>query len=274
VFNVCYTRPHAFDERDLRLFQSLVQRACLAIENAHLYENAQELAVIKERNRLARDLHDSVKQKTFAALAQIGASRRVVASQPERAQGYMEEAENLVHDVLQELVALIQEMYPLNLQERGLEQSLRAYAIQWSRQTGIQVKFSTHGEEHLPSASLQVFYRVFQESMANIARHSQAQQVEIDINFEGNSSDAGMNPSKGSGISGVAYMKISDNGCGFNPQQIQAGMGLLSMHERVENLAGKLHISSCPDQGTCVEVFLPGAADKILKEDISTNVKV
>ena len=72
-------------------------RARLAIENARLYENAQELAAIKERNRLARDLHDSVKQKTFAALAQIGASRRLVTSQPERARAYIDEAENLVH---------------------------------------------------------------------------------------------------------------------------------------------------------------------------------
>jgi ligand-binding sensor domain-containing protein/signal transduction histidine kinase len=273
VFNVCYTRPHAFDQRDLRLFQALVQRACLAIENARLYENAQELAVIKERNRLARDLHDSVKQKTFAALAQIGASRRVVASQPERAQGYMEEAENLVHDVLQELVTLIQEMYPLNLQERGLEQALRAYTVQWARQTGIQVKFSTRGEEHLPATSLQAFYRVFQEAMANVARHSQAQRVEIDINFDGKFAAVDMITQNGSAISGAAYMKISDNGCGFDPLKIQAGIGLLSMQERVENIGGKLLICSSPGHGACVEVFLPGPADGMLKEDMVTLVK-
>ena len=263
MFSVCYTRPQAFEERDLRLFQALVQRACLAIENARLYENAQELAVIKERNRLARDLHDSVKQKTFAALAQIGASRRLVGTQPERAEGYMEEAENLVHDVLQELITLIQEMYPLNLQERGLEQTLRAYTVQWERQTGIQVEFSAYGEENLPTTSAQAFYRVFQEALANIARHSHADHVEIVLCFNGEISDVNSIALTGLKRPGVASMKISDNGCGFDSARVQAGMGLISMHERVENLGGKLHIHSCPGEGTYVEVILPGALDVI-----------
>jgi signal transduction histidine kinase len=266
IFNVCYTRPQAFEDRDMRLFQALVQRACLAIENACLYENAQELAVIKERNRLARDLHDSVKQKTFAALAQIGASRRLVTSQPERAEGYMEEAENLVHDVLQELVTLIREMYPLNLQEQGLEQALRTYASQWSRQTGIKVDFSESGEERVPSTSAQAFYRIFQEALANVARHSQADCVKVVLCFNDEIYNTDDQAWSGICLPGTASMKVLDNGCGFDPEKIQVGMGLLSMQERVENLAGKLNIHSFPGEGTCVEVILPGAPDVYYKE--------
>jgi signal transduction histidine kinase len=263
VFIVCFTCADAFEERDLRLFQTMVQRACLAIENARLYENAQELAVIKERNRLARDLHDSVKQKTFAALAQIGASRRLVTSQPERAEGYMVEAENLVHDVLQELVTLIQEMYPLSLQEQGLEQTLRTYASQWSRQTDIKVEFSVSGEERVPTKSAQAFYRIFQETLANVARHSHADRVSVILCF-----DNIINIKKNKALEedqcpGEVFMKISDNGCGFDIEKVKAGMGLLSMEERVENLSGKLYIHSCPGEGTCVEVILPGELDVI-----------
>jgi signal transduction histidine kinase len=257
VFTVCYTRPNAFEERDLRLFQAFVQRSCLAIENARLYENAQELAAIKERNRLARDLHDSVKQKTFAALAQIGASLRLVSNQPERAKGHIEEAETLVHDVLQELVTLIQEMYPVNLQERGFEQALRAYAERWARQTGIYVKFSVRGKGLLPTSHTQAIYRVFQEALANVARHSQADKVEIEINFNGDLSSASHLPPGITGKLVNVAMKISDNGCGFNLARVPAGMGLLSMQERVENLDGKFHIDSCPDKGTCLEAVLP-----------------
>jgi ligand-binding sensor domain-containing protein/signal transduction histidine kinase len=272
VFTVCYTHPNAFEDRDLRLFQALVQRACLAIENARLYENAQELAAIKERNRLARDLHDSVKQKTFAALAQIGASLRLVSNQPERAKSYMEEAETLVHDVLQELVTLIQEMYPVNLQGRDLEHTLRSYADQWARQTGILVNFYVHGKGQLPSAYAQAFYRVFQEALANVARHSQANRVEIEISFNGDLSAASHLPPGESDIPTSATMKISDNGCGFDLARVKAGIGLLSMHERVENLGGKLHIDSCPDQGTCIEVFLPRDAHEYRKQEQPVRV--
>lgn len=266
VFIAGFASPYTFDERDLRLFQTMVQRACLAIENARLYENAQELAVIKERNRLARDLHDSVKQKTFAALAQIGASRRLVTSQPERAEGYMVEAENLVHDVLQELVTLIQEMYPLNLQEQGLEKTLRTYASQWSRQTDIRVEFSVSGEERVSAKSAQAFYRIFQETLANIARHSHADCVSVVLCFR-DQFYYKKNKISGEGdCPGEIFMKISDNGCGFDTEKVQAGMGLLSMQERVENLAGRLFIHSCPGEGTCIEVILPGEPDVILVE--------
>ena len=265
IFIVCYTRPQAFEERDLRLFQALVQRACMAIENARLYENAQELAVIKERNRLARDLHDSVKQKTFAALAQIGASRQLISSQPGRAEGYMEQAETLVHDVLQELVTLIQELYPLNLQEQGLEQSLRKYASQWSQQTGIRVEFSAGGDGRMPTTSAWTLYRIFQEALANVARHSQADCVKVDIHFNDDWQDFGSKKMGEVYYPVAVSMRISDNGRGFDPAKVQTGMGLLSMQERVEGLAGRLDIQSCPGGGTCIEVILPGEPDVVYK---------
>jgi signal transduction histidine kinase len=250
VFNVCYTRPQAFGERDLRLFQALVQRASLAIENAQLYENAQELAVIKERNRLARDLHDSVKQKTFAALAQIGASRRLVIDQPERARSYMGEAENLVHDVLQELVTLIQEMYPLNLQENGLDEALRSYITQWSRQTGIKADLRLNGGKRLPHGTELALYRIFQEALANIARHSQAECVQIDLVFDGDAKGAASDLIADETV----HLVIRDDGCGFDSENVQAGVGLRSMRERVENLGGVLQINSHPGLGTNIEV--------------------
>jgi ligand-binding sensor domain-containing protein/signal transduction histidine kinase len=274
LFTVCYTHPNAFEERDLRLFQAFVQHACLAIENARLYENAQELAAIKERNRLARDLHDSVKQKTFAALAQIGTSLRLVSNQPERAKDHIEEAETLVHDVLQELVILIQEMYPVNLQERGFEQALRSYIDRWARQTGILVKFSVRGKVQLPSTHTQAFYRVFQEALANVARHSQAHRVEVELNFNEDLSATSQLPPAVTGKPFKVSMKISDDGCGFDLARVQAGMGLLSMQERVENLGGRLYIDSCPDRGTCLEVFLPVDGHEQRKNEQPANVIV
>ena len=272
VFNVCSTRSQAFGERDRRLFQALVQRACLAIENARLYENAQELAVIKERNRLARDLHDSVKQKTFAALLQIGASRRLATSQPERAQEYMEEAENLVHDVLQELATMIQEMYPLTLQERGLVDAMHAYATQWARQNGIQVDFYTHGEDRLPHITEQALYRVFQEALANIARHSQAKRVQLDLACCGDAGGASDEVVQGFGPGEGAYLRIIDDGCGFDPVNVQTGMGLRSMRERVESLGGMLHISSNPGGGTCIEVIIPGEQGVLFNKEAFTSL--
>jgi len=96
VFNASFDRPNAVTVEALRLFQSLAQRAALAIRNAQLYEQARDLAILEERNRLARDLHDSAKQKAFAALAQLGAVDILVRKDPLNALVHLSEAEGLV----------------------------------------------------------------------------------------------------------------------------------------------------------------------------------
>jgi ligand-binding sensor domain-containing protein/signal transduction histidine kinase len=241
VFIVGFRAARLPAEEVQRLFIALVQRAALSIENTRLFEQAKELAVVEERNRLARDLHDSAKQKAFAALAQLGTANGILQSDAGLAKSHMAEAENLVYEVIQELTFLIQELYPVALQEKGLATTLRDYVFEWENRNEILVDLNIRGERRAPLEIEQAIYRVIQEALANVARHSRATRVEIVLNCQDETID----------------LLVADNGSGFDTGQKPAGMGLRSIRERVEGIHGSLHIESVPGQGTRVHAQVP-----------------
>jgi NarL family two-component system sensor histidine kinase LiaS len=203
-----------------------------------LFEQTKELAIIEERNRLARDLHDSAKQKAFAALAQLGAVRGMMTRESGIAKSHLNEVEDLVYEVIQELTFLIQEMYPMALKEKGFITILREYLYEWESRNDIHVSLTVAQERRLPLEIEQALYRITQESLANIARHSHASQVSIELNYNGDSVD----------------MILSDNGCGFNLDQKPAGVGLRTMRERAVMIGGNIEIVSSPGNGTQIRV--------------------
>ncbi len=229
-------------EAHRRELEHEVQERTQEIE--HLFEQTKELAIIEERNRLARDLHDSAKQKAFAALAQIGTAGGIIQNNPKAAREHLNEAENLVYDVIQELTFLIQEMYPLALKEKGLGTSVREYLYEWENRTDIPVSVHIEGERRLPLKVEQALYRISQESLANVARHSHANKVEVAMDYGDE----------------TICLSISDNGCGFDPQQKPNGIGLRSIRERAESISGQVTIESTIGKGTCVNVIIPGKA--------------
>ncbi len=210
-------------------------------EIERLFEQTKELAVIEERNRLARDLHDSAKQKAFAALAQLGTARGVIQRDAKNAQSHVDEAENLVYEVIQELTFLIQEMYPLALEEKGLVTVLREYLYEWENRTEIQVNLKVAGERRLSLQIEQALYRIAQEGLANIARHSQATQVNINLDYS----------------NGTVHMSVSDNGRGFDLAHKPPGVGLRSMQERAKMIKGQMKIEANPGQGTHIQINVP-----------------
>ncbi|MBN1149224.1 MAG: GAF domain-containing protein [Anaerolineales bacterium] len=229
-----FSLPRAFSGEDIDLGRSFAEHAALAIANEQLRLRAKRVAVAAERNRLALELHDSAKQKAFAALAQLGAANGLIERQPQIAREHVLEAETLVHEVLQEMVALIQEMRPAALKEKGLAAALREYASEWSEQSGIAVELKVEdGQARSPEVE-QAFYRIAQEALANVARHSQARRVEILLAKD----------------SRLSRMSIVDDGCGFDPGRTGDGLGLRSMRERAEMHGGKLRLESAPGQGT------------------------
>src|SRR5690606_17875026 len=139
IFHVPYTRPNAFTKDAARLFTALVNRAALSIANMELFEQTKDLAVMEERNRLARDLHDSAKQKAFAALAQLGTVNGMSRNLPQELSPHLSEAETLIYEVIQELSFLIQEIYPIALQEKGLQTTLREYVFEWEHRNDAVV---------------------------------------------------------------------------------------------------------------------------------------
>lgn len=246
VFNVGFTKPNLLGDDTMRLFSALTHRASISIANMELFEQTKDLAVMEERNRLARDLHDSAKQKAFAALAQLGTARGILNGNGNTASLHLSEAENLVSDVIQELTFLIQEIYPIALQEKGLVTSLREYIFEWENRNDISVQFSSRYQWGLPLEVEQAIYRVSQEMLANIARHSRASRVEISLVYDGN----------------AVQLSVCDNGCGFDTNSKSHGMGLRSIRERVGSIHGTLQIESAPDHGTRLLVQVPTKSER------------
>jgi signal transduction histidine kinase len=215
-------------------------------ENQHLLEELQaahrqlaELAVAKERNRLARDLHDSAKQQAFALSAQLGAVRALLHRDPGGAEARLRQAEQMADLLRQELADLVMNLRPMPQGGQSLAQALQAHVEAWSRRSSVEAGLYIHGEQALPQPVEHALFRIAQEGLANVARHSGAQRAEVRLEF----SERGVS------------LTVQDNGRGFDPEHIKPGVGTQSMRERAEALpGGTLTIQSAPGNGTTVRV--------------------
>jgi signal transduction histidine kinase len=201
----------------------------------------EELAVIEERNRLARDLHDSIKQNVFATALLVGAARTYLPPDTGPAQTYLAEAEALAKQTRQELTAVIRELRPARLEDKGLAVVLRDYAEEWSRRMDIAVAMQVQGERVIALDSEEALFRVAQEALTNIAHHSGAAHVTIQLTWEG----------------AQVRLTIVDDGTGFDVARASGrGVGLASMRERMAAHDGTLTISSAAG-ATTVEATIP-----------------
>ncbi|MCL4263189.1 MAG: sensor histidine kinase [Anaerolineae bacterium] len=208
----------------------------MAEQLQNLLEARQELAAVEERNRLARDLHDSVKQQVFATTMQLAAARALLTSDARAAGQHLVEAEQLARQAQQELTGLIQELRPVALADRGLAEALQTYVADWGRQTQIEATVRVQGARPLPLPTEQTLFRVAQEALANVTRHSQARRVDLHLTF----SDT------------AVTLTIHDDGRGFVPEAANTGLGLASMRERMAVIDGRFTIHSTPGKGTTV----------------------
>lgn len=201
-----------------------------------LLETRQQLATLEERNRLARDLHDSVKQQVFAASMQLASSRTLLSrGDAEQAGKYLVEAQQLVQQTQQELTSLIRELRPAELDGQGLEAALREQVLRWSKQSEMVANLRVEGNCILPRNVEDALFRVAQEALANIARHSRATLVQLKLELS----------------TTQVSLSIVDNGQGFDSTRLNGrGVGLQSMRERMRAISGDLHLSSQPGQGT------------------------
>jgi len=157
------------------------------------------------------------------------------------AKAHLLEAENLVYDVLQELTFLIQEMYPMALKEKGLATTLREYVFEWKNRNDVMVNLEIENEERMSLETEQAVYRMIQEALANVARHSQADQVDISLIFNLK----------------TLTVRVEDNGQGFDSGSKPNGMGLRTITERAEEIGGQASIKSAAGKGTTIFIELP-----------------
>jgi NarL family two-component system sensor histidine kinase LiaS len=207
----------------------------MAEQLQNLLHTRQEVAILEERNRLARDLHDSVKQKAFGLAAQLGTIRHNLPEDIEAAMEHLEQAEQLTSQIRSELTGLIQELHPIDMHVQDFGQRLNSYLDEWSHRHGIRASLQLNIRSPLTPSQDKAYWMVLQEALSNIAQHSEATQVDVEFTRQGSRIE----------------LVIQDNGRGFNAEEvIGQGLGLLSMHERMEVLGGQLSIESIQGDGT------------------------
>jgi NarL family two-component system sensor histidine kinase LiaS len=219
----------------------------MAADLENLLQARGELATLEARNRFARDLHDSVKQQVFATSLQIAAARALIEKDTDSAESHLSQADELVRQAQKELNVLIQEMRPAALEGKGLATALREYVARWSDGAEIPADFRVQGEREVPLEAEQALFRVAQEAMANVARHSEARHAEIDLVYTRH----------------AVTLRVADDGRGFDPSRNPGGgFGLQSMRERLVRLGGHVNVESTPGKGTRVEGFCPLRQEK------------
>ncbi len=239
VFNVSFTHPHAFGGGEQRLFTALAQRAALVIEKAQLYEQAQESAVVEERSRLARELHDAVTQTLFSASLIAEALPPIWESDQNEGQRLLGEMRRLSRGALAEMRTLLLELRPAALAEASLGDLLRQLAEAIAGRKDVSVAVEVEGECTLPSAVHVSLYRIAQEALNNVVKHAHASQVTVGLLSGGERVE----------------LSITDDGRGFDPGCVLPDrLGLGIMRERAQAIGATLTIESAPAHGTRVTI--------------------
>lgn len=237
-------QPGGFAEAEVRLTAAFADQAALALENARLYQQAEQLAVMEERSRLARELHDSVTQSLYSLTLFAEAGRRAAeAGEKERELGYLTRLGQVSHQALKEMRLLVYELRTAALEKEGLVAALQRRLDAVEKRAGIQARLLVEETAELPTMVEEGLYRIAQEALNNILKHAEATSVVVRLKAN----------------SEQAELEVTDNGRAFeaaNPSN-SGGIGLTSMRERAERLDGSLTLISKPGEGTQVIARVP-----------------
>ncbi len=231
-----------FSGPDARVIKTLVEMIAVAIQNARLYQQARQLAVAEERNRLARELHDSVSQALYGIVLGANTSQALLkAKQYEQLDSAVGYVLSLAKAGLDEIRASIFDLRPVVLQDQGLIQAISSHANALQIRHGIRVQAALCAEPELPFQIKEEIYRIARESLHNIVKHAQATEVNVRLACTDEQIE----------------LHIEDNGVGFDPSKPYASLGLKSMRERVASLKGTITITSAPGAGTRIAAAIP-----------------
>jgi signal transduction histidine kinase len=235
VLRVDHGEPGYFDAERMRLLAAVAGQTALALQHAHTLQLNRDAAVTRERNRIARELHDAVSQTLFAAsLLASTLARNDRADDGTRQQART--LERLNRSALAEMRMMLFELRPEALENVRLAELLQQAVEALQGRSTVEVAFNFAAEPPLPAAQRIHVYRIAQEALSNVARHSGACHAQL----------SWLTPGPGRGV-----LRIADDGKGFDPQARQAGhFGLVHMQERAQALGARLKIDSAPGEGS------------------------
>jgi signal transduction histidine kinase len=244
TFVLYHNRVRRYRQSEIALGQTFADQAAIAIENARLHEESKRLAVSEERNRLARELHDSVAQSLSSIALISQALPRILQKDADYARERIERVTELARDAQAEMRAIILQLRPISLQEEGLARALAKLTETFQAREQIEVQLRVEGDRRLPLSIEEAMWRIAQEALNNVAKHAGASKVWVELRVE----------------PALAALTVADDGSGFQIEGAPAErttLGITSMRERAALLGGAIAITSLPDKGTTVDLQIP-----------------
>ncbi len=244
VMSAASDRAGAFDQSDEIILQTLANQASVAIENLRLHEQAKQVAILEERQRLGRELHDSVTQSLYGiALYSQAAAGHLARENYEQVDEFLGEINKTAQEALAEMRLLIYQLRPPVLEKEGLLTALQARLAAVEGRAGVKTELRTDLTMRLPPALEEGLYHIAQEALNNALKHAHARWVNVSLLQNGP----------------AVSLEIRDNGLGFEvANAYQEGkMGLSAMESHASELGGKLTIDSEPGKGTRIRVDVP-----------------
>lgn len=234
-----YRENEDFSQEQIELGMALANQAVLAIENARLLERAEDAAIASERNRLARDLHDAVTQTLFSASMIADVLPKIWDRNPDEGQHRLEELRQLTRGALSEMRTLLVELRPAALVDTDLGDLIGHQVNAFIARTRLNVDYQRNCPDNPPSEIKETFYRLTQEALNNIAKHANAETVQVWLEC----------------LPGNAKLVIEDDGLGFNLETSRTeGLGLGIMEERAQNVGAEFDMNSQIGRGTQIKI--------------------
>lgn len=244
-----YAKPRNFSPEEIELAVTYADQASLAIENARLIQQVKETAVLEERSRLARDLHDAVTQTLFSTTLTAEVLPRIWEKNPQEGQKKLEELRELTRGALAEMRTLLVELRPTAMQEAELNDLIRHLGNAFIARARIPLSLTIEGNRPLPLDVKVAFYRVAQEALHNIAKHAEATQAWLSLIY----TEDGL------------QLTVRDDGIGFDLQKLKPDhFGLGIMRERALQAGAQFSVESQPGNGTTITLYWQST-------DIQTN---
>jgi signal transduction histidine kinase len=234
------TQP-LFDEAEIALIASLAEHVGAVVESTQLRHRAERAAVLEERHRLARELHDSVTQSLYSLTLLAETSRRSAETGDlDSVESYVGRLGEIAQQALKEMRLLIYELRPPVLAQEGLAGALQQRLDAVEGRAGVKARLLVEGEDRLDARVENALYRIAIEALNNSLKHAAAASVTVHIRAQ----------------AGGVQLEIADDGKGFDAPSTgeRGGMGLDTMRERTEQLGGVFEIASAPGEGTEIRV--------------------
>lgn len=236
--------PNKYSLDDFSLFNSMADQLGIFIERAMLISKAEDAAVLEERQRLGRDLHDSITQLLYSQVLFAGAGKRVLhQNQQNLTEEYLDRLENQAQQALREMRLLVYELLPVDHLDEGLYLALKKRLEAVEIRSGVQAQIIGDWNINLGTKRNFELYQIAQEALNNTLKHSTSKSVIVKL-IRSNSH---------------TILEIIDDGCGFfydGRSHLTGGHGIKNMYERSEKLGGKLSIETSPGNGTKVQVII------------------